>query len=195
MPALETKWIVSAAAVGTLLFRRDVETASCMVGALCNAFAAKILKRLFNAARPNGAVLSDPGMPSSHAQSLFFFASYLSLVARERLPQLSHASPRSLSIAMPTGIFAVAGYLAYLRVHAGLHTPAQVIAGGCFGATAGAGWLRVVQPQLVYWASVRTHSSTWLVTAALVLSLGAMGAQALGVVDRIMTGKWSKKNR
>ena len=74
-----TKWIVSGAAAGTLAYRRDLPSALCILGAVLNALLSKILKRLLRRPRPTGAPLADPGMPSSHAQSLFFFAAYLSL--------------------------------------------------------------------------------------------------------------------
>uniref|UniRef100_A0A0G4HKN4 Phosphatidic acid phosphatase type 2/haloperoxidase domain-containing protein n=1 Tax=Chromera velia CCMP2878 TaxID=1169474 RepID=A0A0G4HKN4_9ALVE len=69
-----TRYTVSGL-VGVLLFtRRDAAALTCVVGALMNAIAGKILKRLLNLSRPPGARQSDPGMPSSHATSLFFLA-------------------------------------------------------------------------------------------------------------------------
>ena len=75
---METRWVVSVCAALTLAYRRDAASALCIVGAVLNALLSKVLKRVLNMSRPTGARLADPGMPSSHAQSLFFFASYLS---------------------------------------------------------------------------------------------------------------------
>ena len=77
---LETKVFVSGATFLVLAYKRDVQSAAFLLGAVSNALLSKILKRLINASRPQGAQLSDPGMPSSHAQSLFFFAGYLFLL-------------------------------------------------------------------------------------------------------------------
>ena len=74
-----TKWIVSGLAAIILMIRRDAATILCLIGAITNAIFGKILKRIINEARPKGARLIDPGMPSSHAQSLFYFATYLIL--------------------------------------------------------------------------------------------------------------------
>ena len=78
---LETRWVVSGSAAIVVAYRRDAASILCILGAVLNALLSKVLKRLLNEARPAGAPLADPGMPSSHAQSLFFFASYLSVAA------------------------------------------------------------------------------------------------------------------
>ena len=72
-----TKWIVIAAAATALAYYHDLETALCLVGAVLNGILSKILKKMLRMPRPTGAPLADPGMPSSHAQSLFFFAVYI----------------------------------------------------------------------------------------------------------------------
>ena len=79
MNLIETKWLVSGSAFIVLLVRRDAATVTFLCGAIGNALLSKVLKRLINAARPAGARLSDPGMPSSHAQSLSYFAVFLAL--------------------------------------------------------------------------------------------------------------------
>ena len=76
-----TRVLVSGTAFGVLVWRRDAASVLCITGAVINAIFSKILKRLINESRPAGAQESDPGMPSSHAMSLFFFATYLVLLA------------------------------------------------------------------------------------------------------------------
>ena len=71
-----TKWVVSAGVAVTLVLRRDLPTCSFVMGACLNGVLSKVLKRLLNQKRPEGSEQSDPGMPSSHAQSLFFIGGY-----------------------------------------------------------------------------------------------------------------------
>jgi dolichyldiphosphatase len=51
------------------------------VGAVTNAFVNKALKYVLNHARPASGLhlKTDPGMPSSHAQSLAYLAGYPAL--------------------------------------------------------------------------------------------------------------------
>lgn len=112
-----TKFVVSGAAAAVLLYRRDEHVAWCLLGAVCAAFVNKGVKRLINAPRPAGARKADPGMPSSHAQSLAYLSSYLAIFA------LSHAPLAA------AGVLALGAYLAWLRVATGLHTAPQVVVG------------------------------------------------------------------
>ncbi|KAJ6305015.1 hypothetical protein OIU78_020539 [Salix suchowensis] len=41
-------------------------------GSVVNSILSVILKRILNQERPDSASRSDPGMPSSHGQSIFF---------------------------------------------------------------------------------------------------------------------------
>jgi dolichyldiphosphatase len=185
MPWLETKWVVSGTVFGVLCWRRDVETAACILGAVINAFLAKVLKRVFNAARPVGAALTDPGMPSSHAQSLFYFASYLSLGA-----QHINATAQLRFIA-PLCCFGLAGSLAFLRIRAGLHTALQVVVGACFGTASGAAWLSC-QPSIVDWIRVQMRSSPVSERASVILLL-VTAAVLVGSLERTVAAKLKAK--
>ena len=123
---LSTRVLVSGTAFGVLVWRRDAASVLCITGAVINAIFSKILKRLINESRPAGAQESDPGMPSSHAMSLFFFATYLVLLAvtAPTLPLLPPGpTPRAGAAAVVLGL---ASYGAVHRVRSGLHTPAQI---------------------------------------------------------------------
>ena len=100
---LTTRWIVTSIAGGTLLYRRDVSTALCLAGAVLNALLSKVLKRLLKSPRPSGAPLADPGMPSSHAQSLFYLGTYLTL-ALLTVPDYSSSSKATASLAIGLGV-------------------------------------------------------------------------------------------
>mmetsp|Transcript_14525 Transcript_14525/g.29117 ORF Transcript_14525/g.29117 Transcript_14525/m.29117 type:complete len:194 (-) Transcript_14525:387-968(-) len=182
-----TKWLVSGAAFATLCWRRDIESMLCILGAILNALVAKILKRIFNAARPQGARLSDPGMPSSHAQSLFFFASFLALAVDERalLSVISAELAPSVRLVLPPLLFGLAGFLSQLRVRAGLHTVEQVGVGACFGTSIGALW-HTAQPRIL--SAVNPHVDGRQHIAVLVV----VGALVVGSVERFI-GKMLKR--
>ena len=186
---LETKWVVSGTAFATLCWRRDLPTASCIFGAVLNALLGKVLKRIFNSSRPTGAALTDPGMPSSHAQSLFFFASYLSLVVDDLVIESFVGSAPIIRAAFPAACFGTAAVLANLRVRAGLHTYAQVSVGGAFGAAAAAAWVKL-QPSLILAVRGRMDGTG---TPAVVLLL-VVGALVVGSAERGVA-RWLKTAR
>ena len=132
---LETKWVVSGSAFLTLVVRRDAATCVFLIGAILNAVLGKILKALFKVKRPATSTLHDPGFPSSHAMSLFFFAAYLSLVAPGVLPP---APARWAAVAL----HAAAAAASLARVRGGLHTHRQVLGGAAFGWVDGRWWHR-----------------------------------------------------
>ena len=144
-----TRWIVSLTAAAALLYRRDILMLRLLVGAIGSAVVCKILKRLINKARPASSSLSDPGMPSSHAQALFFFSTYLSWMARESTHPHTHAHTlalrhtltqcRSTELAppnttlVPSALSLAALLLTARRVQRGHHDVAQVLVGGLLG--------------------------------------------------------------
>ena len=135
---LETKWIVSGSAFLTLLVRRDAATCVFLIGAIANAIFGKLLKAVFRVKRPEGSVLDDPGFPSSHAMSLFFFAAYLSAVVVNPPAGLASSSWWT-----PALLHAAAAAMSLHRVHSGLHTYRQVLGGAVFGWVDGRWWHRV----------------------------------------------------
>jgi hypothetical protein len=69
-----TKWVVSATAAAVAAHRRDAAVGWAIIGAVASAFLNKAAKRALNQRRPDSAAgrKADPGMPSSHANSLAF---------------------------------------------------------------------------------------------------------------------------
>ena len=186
---LETKVVVSGLVFGTLCYRRDALTASVILAAIANALLSKVLKYVINAARPAGAALADPGMPSSHAQSLFFFAMYLACGAISwpaPSETLNHTTMRRVAA---VAIIAVAALLTLLRVKSGLHTMAQIGVGGAIGATNGAIFFWVSPSvERVLIAATPSSLATHLVFALLVL-----GALVVGSVERTVASKLKKQ--
>ena len=76
-----TKWTVSMAVFATLAVRRDLVCTLWVFGSIVAAIFCKIMKFAINEARPSTARKTDPGMPSSHANSLAFLSTFISLWA------------------------------------------------------------------------------------------------------------------
>eukprot|EP00124_Ichthyophonus_hoferi_P003931 Ihof_evm4s382 gene=Ihof_evmTU4s382 len=77
--ARDIRWIVTGSNCIALLYYRNAFMLILSIGALCNAGLSKVFKYTILQSRPNGTLKRDPGMPSSHAAGLFFFATYLSM--------------------------------------------------------------------------------------------------------------------
>ncbi|CAL5373232.1 unnamed protein product [Camellia sinensis] len=67
-----SKWIVTALFGAIFLWRHDAEALWAAMGSVANVGLSTVLKQLLNQERPVSNLRSDPGMPSSHAQSIFF---------------------------------------------------------------------------------------------------------------------------
>jgi dolichyldiphosphatase len=89
---------------------------------LCACFSKLVLQKCFNQTRPAGSVLSDPGMPSSHAMSLFFIGTYVVLLLQTAVPAWVPASSIEAQILVLE--YAIAAAL--WRVKAKLHSLDQV---------------------------------------------------------------------
>ena len=131
-----TKWIVSLSAAAVLLYRRDAIAVSAIFGALSNAVLGKTLKRVLRQKRPDGAPLADPGMPSSHAMSLFFLSCYLCAAILSWTPTWL---PVQRAAAMGS-LLCFSTFSAAWRVTSGLHTMAQILVCAVLGGTNGVLW-------------------------------------------------------
>ncbi|RZC44639.1 hypothetical protein C5167_037595 [Papaver somniferum] len=77
-----SKWLVVTVFGIIVIWRHDALAMWAAMGAVANAWLSITLKRILNQERPVASLGSGPGMPSSHAQSIFFASVYaiLSLV-------------------------------------------------------------------------------------------------------------------
>ncbi|CAM9410990.1 unnamed protein product [Ectocarpus sp. 12 AP-2014] len=147
-----TQWVVAGAVGVALVTRADVDTLVYVLGSLINAVFSKILKKTINQVRPAGAQLSDPGMPSSHAMSLFYLGTYLVIGLQEHGVLLLHPSLPSWPVGvMQTqtllGMYALTASL--WRVKAGFHTLPQVAVGAAVGAVDAVLWYHLCHPYLL----------------------------------------------
>lgn len=77
--SFQSKWLVAALFAGIILLRHDAEALWTAMGSVINAVLSIVLKRILNQERPIATLRSDPGMPSSHAQSIFFTVLFVAL--------------------------------------------------------------------------------------------------------------------
>ena len=179
-----TKFVVSCAALGVLL--RDPSAGTCwaLLGSVVNSVNGKILKRILNHERPDGAIKADPGMPSSHATSLSYLSVYAATALayfRDAAPALGYAGQLAASF-----VLVIMGmFLSYLRVSTGYHTPPQVIVGYAVGSTTALTWffvgLRYVEPFLKAEPSMLS-----VLHSALIIAIGWFAFSALDWVETIV---------
>uniref|UniRef100_A0ACD5YL27 Uncharacterized protein n=1 Tax=Avena sativa TaxID=4498 RepID=A0ACD5YL27_AVESA len=129
-----SKWLVAGSFFFAALWKRDAEIMWALMGAVVNTGLSSILKKVFNHERPAPALRSDPGMPSSHAQSIFYAAVFLVLAVFYWLG--------TNYVAMILGAMTItsASYLSWLRVSQRLHTLNQILVGAAVGSAFGALW-------------------------------------------------------
>ncbi|XP_011083196.1 lipid phosphate phosphatase epsilon 2, chloroplastic isoform X1 [Sesamum indicum] len=123
-----SKWFVSALFAAIILWRHDAEALWAAMGAVLNAVLSITLKKVLNQERPISTSRSDPGMPSSHAQSIFYTITFLNL------SMLEWYGVNALTATL-SGFFLIVGsYFSWLRVSQRLHTLSQVIVGAVLGS-------------------------------------------------------------
>ncbi|KAK4262144.1 hypothetical protein QN277_027735 [Acacia crassicarpa] len=122
-----SKWMISAFFGALILWRHDAESLWFAAGSILNAMFSVLLKRILNQERPS-TVKSDPGMPSTHGQSIFFFVAFAILSSIE---WLGLSVPSSIISGL---VLALGSYFSYLRVSQQLHTASQVVVGAIIGS-------------------------------------------------------------
>lgn len=165
-----TKFLVSGAAALTLALRPDLAVAWCLIGSVVNSALGKILKKLLNEKRPEGAAKADPGMPSSHALSLAYLSTYAAFALATRggddggavfhfFGSVIGRSASSGGAAWPVRAWAVVpgcvafmtagGFFTWLRVELGYHTKSQVLVGYALGFVNALAWFALGESVVV----------------------------------------------
>ncbi|XP_042393530.1 lipid phosphate phosphatase epsilon 1, chloroplastic-like isoform X1 [Zingiber officinale] len=132
-----TKWIVSGLFGLLILWKHDAESMWVAMGSVLNSMLSIYLKRILNHERPVAGLRSDPGMPSSHAQSIFYIDVTVILLMFHSIG-LNPYTVTVGSIALFIG-----SYLAWLRVSQKLHTSSQVLVGALVGTTFAIVWFEL----------------------------------------------------
>ncbi|CAA0839263.1 Lipid phosphate phosphatase epsilon 2-chloroplastic [Striga hermonthica] len=123
-----SKWLVSALFAVIVLWRHDPEVLWAAMGAVLNAQLSVVLKKLLNQERPISTLRSDPGMPSSHAQAIFYTVLFLNLAMVEWY------GVNVLTATLGGFLFILGSYFSWLRVSQQLHTAMQVVVGAVIGS-------------------------------------------------------------
>ena len=97
-----------------VVVRREIHTLAMLCGQLVNLAINFVLKRLIRQPRPTGTSMGGHGMPSNHAQFIFFFGATASLFFLCRPAGRSETFPgERLALAIGPILFAAA--VAYSR--------------------------------------------------------------------------------
>jgi hypothetical protein len=124
----KVKWLVASIIGAGLITHLDGYWFSLVLGSIANALLAKVLKRVFKMPRPDMTEKKDPGMPSSHAHMLGYFAGFALFSDH---PQVS----------LFTYIFAL--LVSYERVSRKIHSVEQCGVGVVTGTLGALAWLRM----------------------------------------------------
>jgi membrane-associated phospholipid phosphatase len=176
-----TSAVVSVVFFAVLAWKRDAFMVSFFLGSIGNGVLSKVLKKLVNQSRPEALQSakmklkpSDGGMPSSHAMSLGFIATFTTISL------LSVASVWSLGLLW----MYVAVSLAY-RVQVNLHTWQQVVVGLATGSSNGWMWHTACH------APVMETVATYLLNADGVLPLPLLVLPAL--IGAVVVGSFERR--
>ncbi|KYQ92480.1 dolichyldiphosphatase 1 [Tieghemostelium lacteum] len=137
-----------AIAIGVLtliLFKREVRTIAVFMGLLFSETCNYILKKSIKENRPSywkELKKQSYGMPSSHSQFMFFFAVLMTLFILKHRIRIKN---RLIQLALIIGLYVLALFVAYSRVHLFYHTTKQVVFGSFTGIILGAFWFVVVE--------------------------------------------------
>ncbi|CAH2043073.1 unnamed protein product [Thlaspi arvense] len=176
----QSKWIVASLFGSVLLLRHDGAALWAVIGSVSNSALSAALKRILNQERPVATLRSDPGMPSSHAQSISFISVFTVLSVMEWL------GTNDLSLFLSGLILALGSYFTYLRVSQKLHTTSQVVVGAILGSAYSTLWY-------ITWNSfvLQAFASSFPVQVAV---FAVAAASALGFVVYVL-GNWFKDDR
>ncbi|CAL5054819.1 unnamed protein product [Urochloa decumbens] len=172
-----SKWMVAGSYVFAVVWKHDVEIMWVLLGASANYLLSLILKRMLNHERPAPDLRSDPGMPSSHAQSICYAATLLVLSLYYCL------GTNYLTMIIGPTALSMATYLSWLRVPRRLHTLNQVMAGAGLGSAFGALWF-------LLWRSLVQGTLASSLSNQIVVVLGSTASCV--AVAIYVSGHWLK---
>lgn len=153
-----------------ILFRRDLHTIAFFAGILINDCINFILKHTICEARPirRQNVYVEYGMPSTHAQFMWFFTAYIFLFVCIRL----HYNTRTTTLenfwrlSTIIGSIIVAILVTYSRVYLLYHSNSQVLCGTLLGVILGITWFLITHTILTPFFPV---IATWRISEYLLL--------------------------
>ncbi|KAJ8764354.1 hypothetical protein K2173_006094 [Erythroxylum novogranatense] len=157
-----SKWLVAALLCATLLWRRDDEALWAATGSVLNSVLSITLKRVLNQERPFTSSRSDPGMPSSHAQSIFY--TFLFVI----LSTLQWLGVNEFTLILSAVAITFGCYLSLLRVSQQLHTISQVAVGAAVGSCFFISWFWL-------WDAFALQAFVSFLWVRMIVIMGAVG--------------------
>ncbi|OZJ04312.1 hypothetical protein BZG36_03168 [Bifiguratus adelaidae] len=127
--------------VAIFMTNRQVVVLMALAGQFCNEWFNTVLKELLRQDRPCSQLGDGYGMPSSHAQFVWFFAIYLSIYTFQQI---------RLECALWKPLFCVAAaagasVVSFSRIYLSYHTLPQVAVGALFGSLFAILWYLVTE--------------------------------------------------
>nr|CDS30616.1 dolichyldiphosphatase 1 [Hymenolepis microstoma] len=119
---------------------------------LTNELLCKVVKKLIKAPRPPthpSLLVSSHGMPSNHAQFMFFMTAYFALFVRYRLSSRHYSS--TFRFLTPIFMFASSTLVCYTRIYLEFHYTGQVFIGALVGIIFGSFWFFLVHVICTPW--------------------------------------------
>ncbi|XP_076904846.1 lipid phosphate phosphatase epsilon 1, chloroplastic-like [Bidens hawaiensis] len=169
---LMSKWIVAVSFGGFLFLRRDALALWAAMGSVINMILSVTLKQILKQERPVSRVSSGHGMPSSHAQAIFYtiVCIILSLVEFQGFSGVTAIASMF--------VVAIGSYFSWLRVSQRYHTSIQVIVGAIVGSVFAVMWFWAWEA-VVY----KAYESTLVVRV--LVTVGAAGF-TLGFISHVI---------
>ncbi|KAF5187070.1 Lipid phosphate phosphatase epsilon 2 protein, partial [Thalictrum thalictroides] len=159
-----SKWLVIALYGALIVWKHDAEALWVAMGCAINSWLGIALKHILNHERPILTLRSDPGMPSSHSQSIFFGVLYVILLM-VKCVGLNGNTVFAVVLTLCSG-----SYLSWLRVSHKLHTISQVLVGAVLGAMFSVLWF-----QAWYAFVLRAFAASLGVRIAVLLGTASIG--------------------
>lgn len=133
-----------------ILFRRDLHTISFFCGTILNEVINWVLKHTIREMRPcrgRETVYSEYGMPSNHAQFMWFFATYIVFFVTIRVHHVNNSTliDNAWKIVATVGVIWSAAAVCYGRIYLHYHTWGQITCGAILGSVLACGWFAVMQ--------------------------------------------------
>ncbi|KAG8373220.1 hypothetical protein BUALT_Bualt11G0001000 [Buddleja alternifolia] len=122
-----SKWVLAALWSVVILWRHDGEALWAAMGVAINVLISITLKEILNQDRPISTIKSDPGMPSSHAQTISYTVTFLILFL------IGWFGINGVTTILSGLLLVLGSYFSWLRISHQFHTVSQVMVGAVLG--------------------------------------------------------------